>query len=150
MSSTRMITLTSNDGVNFEVDEIVAMESETKAIIGDCCLDDSIPIPMVDSEILSKVLEYCKKHTESPKPTTEELKAWDAGFVKVDTGTLVGLTMAASYLEMQGLFDLMCSAIADLMRGKTPEEIREMFEIENDFTPEEEEMIRKENEWTFE
>ncbi|KIH57029.1 Skp1 family, tetramerization domain protein [Ancylostoma duodenale] len=32
-------------------------------------------------------------------------------------------------------------------KGKTPEEIRVMFNITNDFTPEEEENIRKENAW---
>jgi S-phase kinase-associated protein 1 len=32
-------------------------------------------------------------------------------------------------------------------QGKTPEEIRKTFNIKNDFTPEEEEQVRKENEW---
>jgi hypothetical protein len=31
--------------------------------------------------------------------------------------------------------------------GKTPEEIRKTFGIKNDFTPEEEEQVRRENEW---
>ena len=31
--------------------------------------------------------------------------------------------------------------------GKKAEEIRRMFNIKNDFTPEEEEQVRKENEW---
>ena len=31
--------------------------------------------------------------------------------------------------------------------GKTAEQIRTTFNIKNDFTPEEEEMVRKENEW---
>lgn len=31
--------------------------------------------------------------------------------------------------------------------GKTPEEIRRIFNIKNDFTPEEEELVRKENDW---
>ena len=31
--------------------------------------------------------------------------------------------------------------------GKKADEIRRMFNIKNDFTPEEEEQVRKENEW---
>lgn len=34
-----------------------------------------------------------------------------------------------------------------MIKGKTVEEIRKTFNIKNDFTPEEEETIRKENEW---
>ena len=36
---------------------------------------------------------------------------------------------------------------ANMIKGKTPEEIRRTFNIENDFSPEEEEQIRKENVW---
>lgn len=31
--------------------------------------------------------------------------------------------------------------------GKTPDEIRRIFNIVNDFTQEEEDLVRKENEW---
>ena len=34
-----------------------------------------------------------------------------------------------------------------MMKGKSKEEIRELFNIENDFTPEEEEQIREEERW---
>jgi len=34
-----------------------------------------------------------------------------------------------------------------MIKGKTPEEIRKLFNIVNDFTPEEEAQIKKENEW---
>jgi Skp1 family, dimerisation domain len=34
-----------------------------------------------------------------------------------------------------------------MIKGKSPEEIRRTFNITNDFTPEEEDQIRRENEW---
>ena len=34
-----------------------------------------------------------------------------------------------------------------MIKGKNPEEIRKTFNIENDFTPSEQEELRKENEW---
>jgi S-phase kinase-associated protein 1 len=96
MSSTKKITLNSSDGKVFEIDEIVALESETiKHMIEDDCFDNGIPLPKVTSKILAKVIEYCKKHTEvvgsRDKSSKDDLKAWDADFVKVDQATLVGL-----------------------------------------------------------
>jgi S-phase kinase-associated protein 1 len=37
-----------------------------------------------------------------------------------------------------------------MIKGKTPEEIRKTFNIKNDFTPEEEEEVQRENQWAFE
>ncbi|RVX03438.1 SKP1-like protein 1B [Vitis vinifera] len=99
MSSSRKITLKSSDGEAFDVDEAVALESQTiKHMIEDDCADNGIPLPNVTSKILSKVIEYCKKHVEAPKPeersgVDEELKAWDADFVKVDQATLFDLIL---------------------------------------------------------
>ena len=42
---------------------------------------------------------------------------------------------------MKPLVDLTCRAIADTIKGKSPEEIRATFQIVNDFTPEEEEQV---------
>jgi hypothetical protein len=57
---------------------------------------------------------------------------------------------AANYLDIKGLLDLTCQTVADMMKGKSVEEIRKIFNITNDFTPEEEEKVRKENQWAFE
>ncbi|KAF5764373.1 putative S-phase kinase-associated protein [Helianthus annuus] len=155
MSSSKTIVLRSSDGETFEVDEAVAVESQTiKHMIEDGCADTSIPLPNVTSKILSKVIEYCKKHVETPnadeKVAEEDLKSFDADFVKVDQSTLFDLILAANYLNIKSLLDLTCQTVADMIKGKTPEEIRKTFNIKNDFTPEEEEEVRRENAWAFE
>uniref|UniRef100_A0A453M736 SKP1-like protein n=3 Tax=Aegilops tauschii TaxID=37682 RepID=A0A453M736_AEGTS len=167
----KMITLKSSDGEEFQVEEAIAMESQTiRHMIEDDCADNGIPLPNVDSKILSKVIEYCKKHVQaSPKPansgaavdassststavaaSAEDLKSFDAEFIKVDQNTLFDLILAANYLNIKGLLDLTCQTVADMIKGKTPEEIRKTFNIKNDFTPEEEAEIRRENQWAFE
>ena len=42
----------------------------------------------------------------------------------------------------QGLLDVTCKTVANMIKGKTPEEIRKTFNIKNDFTPSEEEQVR--------
>ncbi|KAL3634332.1 SKP1-like protein 1A [Castilleja foliolosa] len=159
---TKNIVLRSSDGEIFEVEEAVAVESQTiKHMIEDDCAYAEIPIHNVTGVILSKVIEYCKRHVGAAasnaddKPSSthvsdEELKAFEADFVKVDQYTLFDLILAANYLNIKSLLDLGCQTVADMIKGKTPEEIRKHFNIKNDFTPEEEEEVRKENQWAFE
>ncbi|KAK9163612.1 hypothetical protein Syun_004514 [Stephania yunnanensis] len=153
--STKKITLLSSDREQFIVDEVVAIQSETiKNLIEDTVVDeDGIPLPVVHSRILAQVTEYLKKHANY-KPDNdaakEELKNWDVNFLsKLDNKTLFDLILAANYLDIKGLLDLTCQAVADLMKEMSVEEVRKLFNIENDFTPEEEEALRKENQWAF-
>ncbi|KAL3734278.1 hypothetical protein ACJRO7_023602 [Eucalyptus globulus] len=149
MSSSRKIVLESSDKESFEVEVAVALECQTiKHMIEDDCAGDGIPLPNVSSKILSKIIEFCRKHVDadreragsaSPAAADDELKAWDAEFIK-----------AANYLNIKGLLDLTCQNVADMIKGKTPEEIRKSFNIKNDFTQEEEEEVRRENQWAFE
>ncbi|XP_022145436.1 SKP1-like protein 1A [Momordica charantia] len=155
MSSSKKIILKSSDGEPFEVDEAVALESQTiRHMIEDDCADNGIPLPNVSSKILAKVIEYCRKHVDAsnsePRASEEDLKAWDRDFVNVDQATLFDLILAANYLNIKNLLDLTCQTVADMIKGKTPEEIRKTFNIKNDFTPEEEEEVRRENQWAFE
>ncbi|OIT28276.1 SKP1-like protein 1A [Nicotiana tabacum] len=156
MSTSKMIVLKSSDGETFEVEEAVALESQTiKHMIEDDCADTSIPLPNVTSKILAKVIEYCKRHVDAvaktdDKASEDDLKSFDADFVKVDQATLFDLILAANYLNIKSLLDLTCQTVADMIKGKTPEEIRKTFNIKNDFTPEEEEEVRRENAWAFE
>ncbi|XP_057500134.1 SKP1-like protein 1B [Actinidia eriantha] len=155
MSTSKTIVLKSSDGETFEVEEAVAVESQTiKHMIEDNCANTSIPLPNVTSKILAKVIEYCKRHVDPPKSDDkspeDDLKKFDDEFVKVDQATLFDLILAANYLNIKSLLDLTCQTVADMIKGKTPEEIRKTFNIKNDFTPEEEEEVRRENAWAFE
>ena len=136
-------------------------------------MGDNVPLPNVSSKILSKIIAYCKFHSEyedakkaaegggtgaaaasssAPPPalTDDDVKDHDAEFVKVDQSTLFELILAANYLNIKPLLDLTCLTVANMIKGKTPEEIRKTFNIPNDFTPEEEEEVRRENQWAFE
>ena len=151
----QMITLISSDGERFEVTHEAAALSQTiHHMIEDDCVENGVPLPNVNSGILSKVIEYCNRHVASSDDTAtasqQDLKSFDESFIKVDQATLYDIILAANYLDIKGLLDLSCQTVADMIKGKSPEEIRKTFNITNDFTPEEEEEIRKENQWAFE
>nr|GMD72209.1 SKP1-like protein 1A [Ipomoea batatas] len=151
MSSTKMIILRSSDGEIFEVEEAVALEMQMiKYMIDDECANTTIPIANVTGKILNKVIEYCKSHAETAQTSQDDLKDFDANFIKVDHQTLSDLIIAANFLNVKSLLDLTCQAVANLIEKMTVEEVRKFFNIQNDFTPEEEEEIRKANAWAFE
>uniref|UniRef100_A0A0E0EL08 SKP1-like protein n=1 Tax=Oryza meridionalis TaxID=40149 RepID=A0A0E0EL08_9ORYZ len=158
----KMILLISSDGERFELSESAASQSKTLShIIEDDCTDNGVPLPNVTAVVLVEVVEYFKKHAAvTPKPATEavaadnakrleELKSFDAKFVGVDRTMLFELILAANFLNAQDLLDLTCQHAADLIKDMSVEEVREVFNITNDFTPEEEAEVRKENAWAF-
>lgn len=130
------------------------MSKTIKDMIGTNYSGGTIPVK-VSSKILAKVMEYCYKHVESSnsdehKASENDLKDWEAKFLEVDQATLFDLILASNYLNINGLQDLTSSKVAEMIFGKTPEEIREMFNIKEDFTPQEEAKVREENSWAFE
>ncbi|CAG0890321.1 unnamed protein product [Darwinula stevensoni] len=154
------IRLESSDGEVFEVDVEIAKQSVTiKTMLEDLGMDedeDRVPLPNVNGAILKKVIQWCTYHKDDPpaaddednkEKRTDDISSWDADFLKVDQGTLFELILAANYLDIKGLLDVTCKTVANMIKGKTPEEIRKTFNIRNDFTPAEEEEVRKQNEW---
>jgi len=134
----------------FEVPRGVAMRSVTiKDMAEDTGVDVPVPLPMVSSKVLTKVIEYCTYHHAADRDQTpeDEQQAWDRDFLKVDDESLFSLILAANYLNLKPLLDLACKAVANEIKGKTPDEIRARFHIRNDFTPEEEEEVQKDNAW---
>jgi len=163
--STTQLTLRSSDGVEMTVDRDVACRSVLiKNMLEDLFSEsdtggptEAVPIPNVNEAVLKKVLEWAEHHRNDPvqanddevdsrkKPT--EIDEWDQKFIQVDQEMLFEIILAANYLDIKPLLDVGCKTVANMIKGKSPEEIRKTFNITNDFTPEEEEQIRRENEW---
>ncbi|AMD19759.1 HCL392Cp [Eremothecium sinecaudum] len=127
-------------------DEAEASEENDKIVM---------PVPNVRSSVLQKVIEWAEHHKDSNFPDEEDddsrksapVDAWDREFLKVDQEMLYEIILAANYLNIKPLLDAGCKVVAEMIRNRSPEEIRRTFNIVNDFTPEEEAAIRRENEW---
>ena len=118
-----------------------------------------IPLPELSADILKLVIQFMIKHRDDPlkkieKPIkTTSLKEivgeWDAEFVNLEQEPLFKLILAANYLDMPDLLELGICKLATMVKGKDPEEIKRLFNIEPDITPEEEKMVRDSNPWIF-
>jgi len=109
---------------------------------------EDVPLPNVKAYVLVKVIEYCKhyQNVEQMTPITTPIKSlkieindivqqWYADFVRdLEPGFLYELVIAANYLDIQPLLDLSCLAVAFTIRGKTANEIREIFNKSEDLS----------------
>lgn len=118
--------------------------------------DTPIPLDRISRPVLSKIRNWCEYHkNDAPNATDDEdhsrrstdIERWDQEFMQVDQQMLFDIILAANYLDIKLLLDIGCKAVANMIKGKSPDEIRKTFNIQNDFTPEEEEQIHRENEW---
>ncbi|KAK4192023.1 Skp1 family, dimerization domain-containing protein [Podospora australis] len=164
MSDTKVsqISLMSNDGTTIRVDRAVAERSILiKNLIDDLgedsVADQAIPINNVNDPVLKKVIEWCEHHKNDAAVSTDDdndnrkkttdIDEWDQKFMQVDQEMLFEIILAANFMDIKALLDVGCKTVANMIKGKSPDEIRKTFNITNDFTPEEEEQIRRENEW---
>ncbi|KAJ8767631.1 hypothetical protein K2173_018189 [Erythroxylum novogranatense] len=154
----RVWKLTTSDNQVFNVKENMAVMSETiKLMVENGVAGGEIPLPNVDGPTMAKIIEWWKMHTiyginlnVDAETNRGELKAWEACFLDVDTHVLFDLIMATDYLNIHDLFERACQKAAQLFICKSPEDIRILFGIPNDFTPEEERRIHMENAWALE
>ena len=157
----RIVHLVSLEGESFEVLLCAAKMSELVNTMIDDQYDDEeiqdIPLPNVKSSILAKVIEFQQHYQKEPmnvieKPLkssnmSEVVQEWYSNFIAIEQEVLFELILAANYMDIKPLLDLACATVASLIKGKTPEEVRKTFNVVNDFTPEEEEIVAKENKW---
>ena len=153
-----MLTLVSSEGEKMQISVKAAQRSQMiKRIIDDFPNETEIPLENVRSNILKKIKEYLDHYQDTdPKEIERPLAsqnyqecvdAWDFEFINVDLDLIFEIMLASNYMDIKPLLELASSKVASIIKGKTPEEIRKTFNIQNDFTPEEEQQIREENQW---
>ncbi|VVT45255.1 uncharacterized protein SAPINGB_P000689 [Magnusiomyces paraingens] len=160
-----MVTLVSNDNKKFEVPKDVAYKSVLiKNMVEDIGDENAeIPLPRAQASVLEKVIDYCTYHKDDPplpapvqktqddQPDrirrTTDIIEWDYNFMNLENPVIFEIMLLANYLDIVPLFELTCKTVANKIKGKSPEQLREIFGIENDFTPEQLDEIRRENEW---
>ena len=149
METTKLV-LVSSDNQKIEIDSESAQKSHLlKGLMTDFnSSQEPIPIPDIKADILNNVVEYLtyykgKNPKDIPKPMpsanlSEIIDEWDVKFINgIELDSVFDLINAANYMDIPSLLDLSCAKIASLLKGKTAQEIRTMFNIECDLTEEE-------------
>lgn len=148
-SSAQCIHLISSDDVTVPMDvKMAAVSSHINDLIEDCGTEKPIVFSNIESQQLKKIVEYCSSRWTLDGMVADANK--DEEFIDIPNEELFKLAVAADFLHIKPLIQLCCATIADRMRGKKVDELREMFNITERFTEEEEEMIKKEREYWME
>jgi S-phase kinase-associated protein 1 len=161
MENSKIITLVSSDGEKYQISEKAARRSQLiKGIIDDYPDDPEVPLHNVKSHILQKIIAYLEnfkdsepREIERPLPSNnfnECVDSWDFQFIDLELDIIFEIILAANYMDIKPLMELASAKVASIIKGKSPEDIRKTFNIQNDFTPEEEAQIREENQWCME
>lgn len=114
----------------------------------------AVRMPNVDPQVEAAVNEFIRKHGSSEEEevrneASNELRSFIER-EEIATSTLLVLVNFANGIKNVELLEVLYQRVADVIKDKSVEEVREIFNIENDFTPEEEQAIRDEHPWAFE
>ncbi|CAI9767388.1 unnamed protein product [Fraxinus pennsylvanica] len=149
-SEEKTLILKSSDNEEFVVKESAAVQCITiKNVVEVGCDLGAIPLLNVDSKNLAWIIEFMEKHADSTL-TDSDKKDFETEFVKKPINDLLGMILAANYLNFPALMNVLCDACANEIKLWSVEELREKFNIQNDYTEEEEKAVRAENSWAFE
>lgn len=160
------ITLISKEGEAFQVSRAVAKLSAYITNFHDEETLDNLeedlpemPVPEVSSPVLQQVIEFCNHHLQDPLPKLKRpvcspniaeqgASDWYVQFVApMGEPDLYHLIMAANFMDIKPLFDLLCATIACSIFHKSPQEVRQMFNIPDDISFDELDTQRKLRIW---
>ena len=168
----KVLNITTPDGQTFKAEWDIVQQSltfknmlELMEIQQESNTDDTIPITNeeVTRENFKKALVWMEKNRGKPVVQKDEdedelkpkepvnwnhLDDWEKKFVDIPVSEMFPLLITANFLEIPGLLNLMCKAVALQIQGKSVEEIRTTFNVEDPkWSPEELQKLKEENAW---
>lgn len=136
-------TIMTSDGQQFSVQTNHLIISKLIFVMldeSDIDAEDNIPVPAVNSKNFEKIVEFMKMYHENPMKEIEKplrsnnlkdiVQECYADLINIEEEEeLFSLIMASNYLDIQPLLNLGCAKVASMIKGKSPEEIRKIFDI---------------------
>jgi hypothetical protein len=149
------LDLICSDGSRVKISKnLIHMSAYIKGIVDADSTVKEIHLKEISSTAIGYMLEWMNYHKNiEPRPIPKPLKsanlkevvlAWDANFIDKDLESVFELLLTSNFLGVNDLLNLCCARVGSMMLGKTPRQIRKGFNIPDEFTPEDEAMIRKE------
>jgi len=135
------VTLVSSDNTTtFQVNTDCAKMSKLVCNIleGDSAAE-RIQVKQVDGDTLKKIVEYLNHHNgKEPAEIAKPIRSvkmekivedpWDAEFINgLAKRALFQLILGANYMDCKSLLHLGCAKVATMIKGKSPEEIKQIL-----------------------
>eukprot|EP01084_Bolivina_argentea_P274841 468576_1 len=115
------------------------MSNLVKSILEGDSSAKEIPIKKVRGDILELIVDYIKHHKgKQPEEIAKPIRSvkmerivadkWDAEYInKLNKKTIFQVILGANYMDLPSLLHLGCAKIATLIKGKSPEEIKNIL-----------------------
>ena len=155
----KTLVLISSDGIKESISKKAAIRSNYIKMVLDVN-PDSIEIPLkIKGSMLKRIKEYLEHYEniepieiERPLPSTnfkDCVNEWDYNYIDIDLEEIFQLILDSNYMGIKSLLELSSAKVASIIKGRSIEEIKRTFNIQYDFTPEEEQQILEENKWVM-
>jgi Skp1 family, dimerisation domain len=109
---------------------------------------NNLPLPNIDASLMSTIVEFLESpYQERPNG---ELSQFEVDWLPADPKEIAPLILAANYLDCQEMMDALTQHTANLMKGGTPEALREMFGTPDDIPADKKKEIHEQNKFLLE
>ncbi|KAL0231946.1 hypothetical protein PCE1_002943 [Barthelona sp. PCE] len=142
------VTLVAEDGTSFTLTDRELLHARSFTAISS--LEDHITTD-ISAFALSKCVEALKfYHSISTKESSDEYvyyaekAVFEAEFIAVTNEQLFDMVLSASKIEFESMLEVCTAALSKILETLSIGEIRDLFGVEDDFSPEEKQQVEDE------